>query len=135
MRHFGGVFDQGALTLKIARELFNVTGEFRNSLPGALLVRFKRLTRRRQTMHGGAGFGFGFPMILSVSFAASPKGREAEVSGVRFALSAGVHFFVPIAMGTLTTVLGLAAVAWGASAIMFGGSWNARRQGRLRAKD
>ena len=82
----------------------------------------------------GAGFGFGFPMILSVSFAASPKGREAEVSGIRYALSAVVHFFVPLIIGALTTALGLAAVAWGASAVMFGGSWNARRQARLRAK-
>lgn len=82
----------------------------------------------------GAGFGFGFPMILSVSFAASPKGREAEVSGIRYALSAVVHFFVPLLIGALTTVLGIAAVAWAASAVMFGGSWNARQQVKRQAK-
>jgi len=80
----------------------------------------------------GLGFGFGFPMVLSVAFATSPKGREAEVSGLRYTLSAGVHMGVPIAMGAASGVFGVAVVALGAAAFMFGGAWNAWGQARPR---
>jgi predicted MFS family arabinose efflux permease len=83
----------------------------------------------------GAGFGFGYPMLLSVAYAASPKGREAEVAGMRYALGAVVHFFVPLALGAMTGALGIAGVAWASSSVMFGSSWNARRQARLHARN
>ena len=82
----------------------------------------------------GAGFGFGYPMLLSVAYAESPKGREAEVAGMRYALGAVVHFFVPLALGAMTGALGIAGVAWASSSVMFGSSWNARRQAKLHAR-
>jgi predicted MFS family arabinose efflux permease len=78
----------------------------------------------------GAAFGFGLPMVLAVAFEASPKGREAEVTGLRFALSAVVHVAVPILMGAVSGVFGLGAVAVGAAVLMFGGAWSSRRGGR-----
>jgi MFS family permease len=82
----------------------------------------------------GAGFGFGYPMLLAVAFTASPKGREAEVAGMRYAVGATVHFLVPLALGAMTTALGIAGVAWASSSVMLGSSWNARRQARLHAQ-
>ena len=82
----------------------------------------------------GGGFGFGYPMLLSVAYAASPKGREAEVAGIRYAVGAAVHFCVPLALGGMATALGIAGVSWASSLVMFGGSWNARRQARLHAR-
>lgn len=82
----------------------------------------------------GAGFGFGYPMLLAVAYAESPKGREAEVAGMRYALGAVVHFFVPLALGAMSTALGIAGVAWASSSVMFGSSWNARRQAKRHAR-
>ena len=82
----------------------------------------------------GAGFGFGYPMILSVAFASSPKGREAEVTGVRSALSSSFRFVSPLALGALATVASIGAVVWGIAAIMFAGSWHARIQNTTRDK-
>jgi MFS family permease len=82
----------------------------------------------------GGGFGFGYPMLLAVAYAASPKGREAEVAGMRYAIGAAVHFSVPLALGAMTTALGIAGVSWASSSVMFGSSWNARRQARLHAE-
>ena len=77
----------------------------------------------------GATFGFGLPMVLSIAFEASPKGREAEVTGLRFALSAAVHVTVPIVMGAVSGVFGLGAVAVGVAVVMFGGAWSLRGRG------
>lgn len=76
----------------------------------------------------GAGFGFGYPMILSVAFAASPKGYEAEVTGVRSALSSTFRFLSPLALGALATVASIGGIVWGIAAIMFAASWHARLQ-------
>ena len=39
-----------------------------------------------------------------------------------------------LALGAMTTALGIAGVSWASSSVMFGSSWNARRQARLHAK-
>lgn len=60
----------------------------------------------------GIGLGVGFPIVLSLSFAASPQGRQAEVLGVRTAATQGCHVAVPVAVGAASGAFGLAAVFW-----------------------
>lgn len=76
----------------------------------------------------GAGFGFGYPMILAVSFSLSPTGHEAEVTGVRSALSSTVRLVAPLVFGALASLFTVGSISCGIAALMFTGSMHARRQ-------
>jgi predicted MFS family arabinose efflux permease len=76
----------------------------------------------------GGGFGFANPIVLSISYALSPPGREGEVAGVRSSVASAFHFGFPLVLGALTATLGIAPLVWTVSALMFGGVWYVRRQ-------
>ena len=76
----------------------------------------------------GAGFGFANPVVLAISYALSPPGREGEVAGVRSSVASAFHFTFPLALGALIATLGIAPMVWAVSGLMFGGMWYVHRQ-------
>jgi MFS family permease len=81
----------------------------------------------------GGGFGFANPVVLSLSYALSPPGREGEVAGVRSSVASGFQFGFPLLLGVLVAALGIAPIVWAVAGLMFGGTWYVRRQPSMTA--
>jgi predicted MFS family arabinose efflux permease len=76
----------------------------------------------------GLGLGSAQPVIMSLLYAASPPGRQAEAVGLRTSLLNGSHTLIPLASGAGSAAVGMAPVFWVLAAFLLGGAWFARRQ-------
>jgi hypothetical protein len=69
--------------------------------------------------------------MTSITFSASPRGREGEVSGMRSMTIATGAGITQLAGGVLIGVTGIAPVMWAMGGIALFGSWFARHKVRL----
>ncbi|MDA1116514.1 MAG: MFS transporter [Proteobacteria bacterium] len=76
----------------------------------------------------GLGLGCAQPFIMSLLYAASPPGRQGEVIGIRTTMLSGSHTVLPLAMGALGALLGMAPVFLSMSVLLFSGGWFAWRR-------
>lgn len=75
----------------------------------------------------GFGLGCGQPISMATAFNEAPKGRQAEVLGLRLASNRLSQLVAPVLFGAIGTVFGLAAVFYTSSVLLVTGSWAARR--------
>lgn len=81
------------------------------TLPAALMV----------TAAGvGICHGMAIPIITSISFTASPPGRQGEISGVRTMMLNGSVALMQVAVGSLSALVGIAPVMWAMGALGIG---------------
>ena len=81
------------------------------TLPAALMV----------TAAGvGICHGMAIPIITSIAFTASPPGRQGEISGVRTMMLNGSIAIMQMALGSLSTLVGIAPVMWAMGALGIG---------------
>jgi predicted MFS family arabinose efflux permease len=78
----------------------------------------------------GLGLGSAQPVIMSLLYAASPPGRQAEAVGLRTSLLNGSHTMIPLASGAASSAFGMAPVFCIIAAFLLGGAWFARKQVR-----
>lgn len=78
----------------------------------------------------GIAHGVGNPVLMSLFCSAAPPGRQGEMIGLRSMLGAGVHSALPVAVGALSTLLGMGPVLWMVGAGGYALSWYARRSRR-----
>ena len=78
----------------------------------------------------GIGNGLGTPVLLSILYTASPPGRQGELMGLRSALLNGLSGVVPMAAGSLSTLIGLGPILGAAGIGFFLGCRYAWRQRR-----
>ncbi len=74
----------------------------------------------------GIGLGCAQPIIMSLLYEASPRGRQGEAVGLRTSLLNGSHTLIPLASGALSVAFGMAPVFWLLAAFLLGGAWFAR---------
>jgi MFS family permease len=79
----------------------------------------------------GICHGMVVPIMTSITFSASPRGREGEVSGMRSMTIATGAGITQLAGGVLIGVTGIAPVMWAMGGIALFGSWFARHKVRL----
>ena len=60
--------------------------------------------------------------MLSIMYASSPPGRQAEVLGMRSTALNAVQIVSPLLLGAMTAGIGLAAAMWPFAALLFGGA-------------
>jgi len=75
----------------------------------------------------GLGLGLGQPLSVMLTYNHSPAGRAGEALGLRIAINNSIHVMVPPVFGAIGTVLGLASVFWGNSALLALGGYASRR--------
>ncbi len=75
----------------------------------------------------GLGLGLGQPLSVMLTYNHSPAGRAGEALGLRIAINNSIHVVVPPVFGAIGTVLGLASVFWGNSALLALGGYASRR--------
>ena len=92
-------------------------------IAGVSIASFAHFTLPAALMVTAAGVGIchgmAIPIITSISFTASPAGRQGEVSGVRTMMLNGSFAVVQVAVGSLSTLVGIAPVMWGMGALAF----------------
>lgn len=71
----------------------------------------------------GLAFGASQPIITSLLFTYSPRGRTGEVIGLRSSLHNGVHTAMPALFGLLGGALGMLPAFWTVGAILAAGGW------------
>jgi MFS family permease len=76
----------------------------------------------------GSGLGFGTPISYSLSYAVSPPGRQGELSGARSMATAVCHVSVPLSIGALGTLVGIAPVLLAVAAGVGASGWFSLRQ-------
>ncbi len=80
----------------------------------------------------GFAAGISQPLTVSIIYAASPPGRQAEVIGMRTTALNLMQTAAPLSLGALSAGIGLAAAVWPLSLLLMGGAWFAwarRREG------
>jgi predicted MFS family arabinose efflux permease len=75
----------------------------------------------------GLGVGCGQPMSMSLIYALSPAGRQAEAAGVRVTANNVMHLIIPVLFGSLGTAFGYAPVFVTNSAMLIAGGAMMRR--------
>ena len=80
----------------------------------------------------GAGMGISQPVMLSIMYASSPPGRQAEVLGMRSTALNAVQIVSPLMLGAMTAGIGLAAALWPFAVLLFGGAHFCVKRGRQR---
>lgn len=70
----------------------------------------------------GAGMGISQPVMLSIMYASSPPGRQAEVLGMRSTALNAVQIVSPLLLGAMTAGLGLAAAMCPFAVLLLGGA-------------
>lgn len=75
----------------------------------------------------GLGLGCGQPISMTIAFNEAPKGRQAEVLGLRLASNRLSQLLAPVFFGAIGTLYGLATVFFASSAILCAGGWFAKR--------
>lgn len=75
----------------------------------------------------GFGLGCGQPISMATTFNEAPKGRQAEVLGLRLASNRLSQLVAPVLFGAIGAGFGLAAVFYTSSALLGAGSWAARK--------
>jgi predicted MFS family arabinose efflux permease len=83
----------------------------------------------------GSGMGISQPITMSIVYAASPAGRQAEVFGMRTTIMNTVQTASPLVLGTLSVSLGLSAALWPFALILLGGASFALRHNAALARD
>jgi len=76
----------------------------------------------------GLGLGLGQPLSVMLTYNHSPAGRAGEALGLRIAINNSIHVVVPPVFGAIGTVLGLASVFWGNSALLALGGYFSRKK-------
>jgi MFS family permease len=76
----------------------------------------------------GLGLGAAQPMIMSLLYEASPRGRQGEAVGLRTMMLNGSHTMIPLLSGALSAAAGTGPVFGVLAAILLVGAWFARRQ-------
>ena len=76
----------------------------------------------------GLGLGAAQPMIMSLLYEASPRGRQGEAVGLRTMMLNGSHTVIPVLSGAASAVAGTAPVFLALAAALGCGAWYARRQ-------
>jgi predicted MFS family arabinose efflux permease len=76
----------------------------------------------------GLGLGAAQPMIMSLLYEASPRGRQGEAVGLRTMMLNGSHTMIPLLSGALSAAAGTGPVFWALAATLMVGAWFARRQ-------
>jgi MFS family permease len=76
----------------------------------------------------GLGLGAAQPMIMSLLYEASPRGRQGEAVGLRTMMLNGSHTMIPLLSGALSAAAGTGPVFGLLAAILIAGAWFARRQ-------
>ncbi len=77
----------------------------------------------------GLSLGCGQPLSTILIYANSPAGRTGEALGLRLALNNTMHVIIPLAAGSLGSVLGVGPVFWANAMMMAGGGVAVRRAG------
>jgi predicted MFS family arabinose efflux permease len=78
----------------------------------------------------GAGMGISQPVMLSIMYASSPPGRQAEVLGMRSTALNAVQIVSPLMLGAMTAGIGLAAAMWPFAVLLLGGAHFCVKRGR-----
>jgi MFS family permease len=79
----------------------------------------------------GLGCGCGQPLSMTLVFAASPRERAAEATGMRITVNQMTHFVVPLAFGAVGSVVGFAAIfLTNAAGLVIGGYLSLRQRAR-----
>jgi len=76
----------------------------------------------------GLGLGAAQPMIMSLLYEASPRGRQGEAVGLRTMMLNGSHTMIPLLSGALSAAAGTGPVFGLLATILIVGAWFARRQ-------
>jgi predicted MFS family arabinose efflux permease len=76
----------------------------------------------------GLGLGAAQPMIMSLLYEASPRGRQGEAVGLRTMMLNGSHTLIPLLSGALSAAVGTGPVFWLLALLLGSGAWFARRQ-------
>ncbi len=92
-------------------------------IAGVSVASFAHFTLPAALMVAAAGVGIchgmAVPIITSITFTASPPGRQGEVSGVRTMMLNGSVALMQVAVGALSSLVGIAPVMWGMGAMAF----------------
>ena len=80
----------------------------------------------------GSGMGISQPITMSIVYAASPPGRQAEVFGIRNSTINLVQTAAPLALGTLSASIGLTTALWPFAVLLLFGARFAYRHNALR---
>ncbi len=75
----------------------------------------------------GLGLGCPQPLVISLIHKYAPSGRVGEAIGLRQALMYSTQSFMPVLMGALAAVTGMAAVFWLFALVLAGGGFAGRR--------
>ena len=75
----------------------------------------------------GLGLGCPQPLVISLIHKYAPQGRVGEAIGLRQALMYATQSFMPVLMGALAAVTGMAAVFWLFAVALAGGGFSGRR--------
>jgi len=73
----------------------------------------------------GLGLGLGQPLSTILTYNYSPEGRVGEALGLRLGVNKITQLAVPLAFGSLGTVLGVYPIFWCTAALLMGGSYAA----------
>jgi len=76
----------------------------------------------------GLGLGAAQPMIMSLLYEVSPRGRQGEAVGLRTMMLNGSHTMIPLLSGALSAAVGTGPVFWLIACALGGGAWFAKRQ-------
>ena len=76
----------------------------------------------------GLGLGAAQPMIMSLLYEVSPRGRQGEAVGLRTMMLNGSHTFIPLLSGALSAAAGTGPVFWIIAFLLGCGAWFAKRQ-------
>ena len=76
----------------------------------------------------GLGLGAAQPMIMSLLYEVSPRGRQGEAVGLRTMMLNGSHTIIPLLSGALSAAAGTGPVFWLIALGLGCGAWFARRQ-------
>jgi hypothetical protein len=74
--------------------------------------------------------GISQPVMLSIMYASSPPGRQAEVLGMRSTALNAVQIVSPLMLGAMTAGIGLAAAMWPFAVLLLGGAHFCVKRGR-----
>ncbi len=70
----------------------------------------------------GLGLGCAQPVIMSLLYEASPRGRQGEAVGVRTSMLNASHTFIPLASGAISAAAGMSPAFWLLAACLLGGA-------------
>ena len=76
----------------------------------------------------GLGLGAAQPMIMSLLYEVSPRGRQGEAVGLRTMMLNGSHTLIPLLSGALSAAAGTGPVFWLIALGLACGAWFSRRQ-------